>query len=120
MTGPKTPEEALAHVQEAAAKGELEFAGDQLASQVNEQIQRIYREIRIVERGAPPKRGIWVGDNVAIDIVLDDFGKSEKEQLILAEVSRRLGIPIASSDTWVEVGLRLRDHENAARSADRH
>lgn len=119
MSGPKTPEEAQKFIREAAANGRMGFAPDTITRTVNEYVQRIFREIRIVSRGEPPKRGIWASDEVTIGFVLDGFGKSDRDREVLATVSTKLGIPLAAEDTFADVALRLRDHENALRSADR-
>lgn len=121
MSGPKTPEEALAFLHEAAAEDRVGFASDAVAATLDDEIQRIFAVIRtIVRGGAPPKRGIWAADDAQIDFVLPDFGKSDQDVETLARASSLLGIPLAPSDTWVEAALRLRAHENADRNADRH
>lgn len=120
MSDPKTPEEALAAIKEAAEEGRVVFASDTVARTLDEYIQRIFREIRITSRGEPPKWPLWAADDCTVGFVLDNFGKSERDQEVLAAVSAKLGIPLSASDTWVDAGFRLRDHENAVRSADRH
>lgn len=108
---PKTPEEMLDFIREAA-RNEIVFASDTVASAYDDEIQRIYRMLREVEGKPPPKRDLWVSDDIRIDIVL--FVEGDEARRVAIEAGRRLGVPLEATDLWVDAAARLRDHEGQA------
>jgi hypothetical protein len=115
----KTPEDALTQIQAAAQSGDLVMAGDQIASQYDDEIQRIYATLRAVEGKPPPKRPIWVSGDADVGLVLPrtEEGKlGDEDRRIVAEAGRRLGIALNAADLWIDAAARLRSHETSTRS----
>jgi len=114
MPGPKTPEEALAHIKEAAAEGTLQFASDSLVAPLNAEIQEIFAGIYTILKGCPPKRECWVSDGAHVGGMYppgDEAGA-------IAQVSKQLGIPLSGGDLWLDAALRLRDHRRTGTRAE--
>ncbi len=113
MSGPTGPKEALSHIQEAIAEGNVGFADDKVNATLDEQIQWIFWTIyEVLHDGKPPKRRIWVADHVNIGWVLPWDGTGEVTQgghAALAVAAERLGIELAATDLWTDAALRLRD-----------
>ena len=115
----KKPEEVLAEIKQAAKDGKVEFASDVLAAALNEEIQKIFSTIKMIETGNPPKRPLWTADGIQIGIImeLDENGRpTQKARQIIEQVSLILGISLSTKDTWEEAALRLRDKESHARN----
>lgn len=120
-SGPTSPKEALAHIQQAAAEGDVYFDDDKINATLDAEIQRIFRTIyQVLHDGKPPKRPIWAADHANIGWVLpcDDAGKvTEEGHAALAVASERLGIALSATDLWSDAALRLRDRSKPPAAA---
>jgi len=109
---PKTSDEALAQIKEAAAAGRMRFADDTVNATLDDEIQQIFVAIRMAVAGQPPKRPLWTADGTSLSAVLplDDDGHVTPEgHEAVARASVDLGIPLSSKDLWRDAALRLRE-----------
>lgn len=117
---PKTPEEALAAIKEAAEAGNIEFASDTLTSQLDTEIQEIFRELTFAYRGRYPTRAIWTADGVSLGVILDRDPTSREYTRESLEACRtaaeKLGIELSPRMTWEEAALQLRGKRAKIRS----
>jgi len=119
MTGPKTPEEALAHIRAAARADDVTLAPDVLTRQYDAEIQEIFVALRLC-LGRPPRRPMWVADGQQVGCVLewategdDESGYSTESIAACLEVGERLGIALTPHSIWEEAASRLRERRRA-------
>lgn len=122
MSSPKTPEEALALIKEAAENGNVAFAPSQQAEALDPEIQEIFAAIRVAQTGRTPKRGIMASDESSLSDVLDFdvadgvFTLRPEEVRALSEASQKLGIELHRGDLFVDAALRLRELRSTTKS----
>lgn len=111
MSEPKTPEDALRAIQEAAKSGDIKFASDELAAQYDEEIQVIFTTLFTALKGRAPKRPIWVADGQTVGVVLDwtkETGYSPESHEALKTASAQLGIELTPKTVWEDAAAALR------------
>ena len=117
---PSEAEVALAKIRAAADAGKIEFASDTLTSQLDAEIQEIFRELFIAHNGRQPKRPIWAADGSKVGVVLDyDPAAREYSQASLVScrtVGEKLSIDLTPETTWEDAGLQLRAKRATLRS----
>jgi len=117
---PDEADEALARIKAAAEAGNIEFASDTLTSQLDAEIQEIFRELYVSHNGREPKRPIWTADGTTLGVMLDyDAATREYTEKSFATcrfVGKKLGIELTPRTKWEEAGLQLRAKRATLRS----
>lgn len=109
--GPRTPEEALARIRQAAASGCVSFEDDSVAARYDEEIQTIFEAIRAAKGLPRSKRGLWTADRQQIGWILkaDESGEVlPDERECVRRAGEALGIELSADDVWEDAAIRLR------------
>jgi hypothetical protein len=114
---PNTPEEALAHVREAATEGRVTLADDTIVAQLDEQVQVIYRELREIIGLRHAKRPAWIADCMTVgglvSFLQDDPTDTEQTARHIGALAQSLAIPLDRTMKMVDAAILLQGKTSA-------
>ncbi len=105
MSQPRSSEEALAEIQEAAREGNIEWADSSRCEELRAEVDRVCDAVRVA---ADLRRRPMVTD---LSSMSDFRGEGEESGPFLERVSEMLGVEVSRGDSVVDVAERLRRSE---------